>query len=479
MSVVLAVDLGTTSTAAVALNEGGRLVDVARQAHAADVAGLPRGYAEQDLQRHWQCTIDVLAQLAQRLTSEPVALGLTGQMHSVLTLDAENRPSGNLVTWQDRRANESADGSATFLDSLLAQCSESAIDDTGCRLAPGYAAVTLFVQQKRGEISTGTARAALLADWVAARLTGSHCIVTERSNAASTGVYDLRNDRWSSELIVAASLQEEWFPQVVDAGTKLGGLSQAVAAATGLPAGLPVIVPIGDNQGSVLGSVPQAEPAIQITIGTGGQINWPVETFVRAEGMDTRPLPPDRLMLVGAGLAGGDAFAWVNRTVRSWLSALGVERDQSDVYAKLLELAGDVQPGADGLTCEPFFRGTRREPLRRGLFAGVGNDNMTPGHIARAVLEGIARSLHECWERADERPPDVRRIIGCGNGLEQNPLLVEILSRQFGLPIFAPRNSEAAACGAALLAGTSVGLWSDPAAAGRTIELRQLAGELR
>src|SRR5690606_24223173 len=149
--------------------------------------------------------------------------------------------------------------------------------------------------------------------------------------------------------------------------------------------------------------------------------------------------------------------------------------DESDLYATLLKLAAEVESGAAGLSCEPFFRGTRREPLRRGVFAGVGIDNMTPGHVARAVLEGIARSFHESWEQAGQRPQHVRRIIGCGNGLEQNPLLVEIFSRSFGLPIFAPHNGEAAACGAALLAGTSVGVWPDLAAAGRTIELRQIS----
>lgn len=476
MSVVLAVDLGTTSTAAVAVDDAGKLIEVVRRPHGAEIAGLPSGHAEQDPRRHWDCAVDVLKRLTQRLSSPPVALGLTGQMHSVLTLDSDNQPLGNLITWQDRRANEPTDAGRTCLEQLLERCSSSAVADTGCRPAPGYAAVTLFVLHAREQLSAETSRIALLADWIAARLSDAE-LVTERSNAASTGAYDLRNDRWSGQLITAAGLNENWFPQVVAAGTPVGGLSAAAAEATGLPAGLPVLVAIGDNQASVLGSVPQAEPAIQMTIGTGGQINWPVESFLRVEGMDTRPLPPGRLMLVGAGMAGGDAFAWMNRTVRSWLSAFGVEADQEDVYDRLLKLAGVVAPGADGLRCEPFFRGTRQEPLRRGEFKGVGTDNMSIGHAARAVLEGVARSFHDCWERADERPVDVQRIIGCGNALEQNPLLVEILSRQFRLPIYAPQNSEAAACGAALLAGTSVGIWPDLAAAGRTIALRQLAGE--
>src|SRR5690606_687475 len=125
MSVVLGMDLGTTSTAAVALDDRGRVVDVVRRTHEAEVPGLPAGYAEQDPGRHWACALEVLRELASRLNSPPCALGLTGQMHSVLTLDSRNEPLSNLITWQDRRANERLDSQATFLEALAARCSAS------------------------------------------------------------------------------------------------------------------------------------------------------------------------------------------------------------------------------------------------------------------------------------------------------------------------------------------------------------------
>jgi len=477
MPLALALDLGTTSIAAVAVDQRGRLVGLVRRPHGANVQGLPERCAEQNPQTIWHTALAVLDDLALSCLNEtPVCLGLTGQMHSVLALDERGEPLTNLITWQDRRANlPSAQGTGTCLEEILSRCDHQAIHNTGCRLSPGYAAVTLSLLRDQDELPAKTSSVSLLADWIAAKLTGGQ-LVTERSNAASTGVFDLQAGEWNDELIAATGLERSWFPPVVRAPAQFGRLSESIANLIHLPANLPVMVPIGDNQASVLGSVPQGEPAIQITIGTGGQINWPIESFVRVEGMDTRPLPPDRLMLVGAGTVGGDAFAWVDRTVRGWLSTFGHDFSEGEMYARLLQLAGDVPAGADGLVCEPYFRGTRQLPLRRGSLTGIGTDNMTPGHLARAVLEGIAGSLHEYWTKSSYRPDGVAQIIGCGNGLEQNPLLREILSDRFGLPVRLPKSGEAAACGAALLAGVGTGIWPDLSTAGTTIQLQESKG---
>ena len=473
MSVVLALDLGTTSTAALAVDHHGKLIHVVRRDHDADVSGLPAGHAEQDPHTHLRTSIEVLKELSAKLSDRPTCLGLTGQMHSVLAVDAARRPLTNLITWQDRRANHVDAGfGTTFLNDLLSRCDEQSLSDAGCRLAPGYGAVSLFVLRERDQPPPDVSGIAPLADWVAAELTDGP-IRTDRSHAASWGIYDLRHDRWSESLREACSIPAEWLPGVVAGGEPLGGLCPQFAAATGLPAGLPICAAIGDNQASVLGSVPDGETSIQITVGTGGQINWPIDAFDRVEGMDTRPLPIDRMMLVGAGLAGGDAYAWVQRLADRWLRSFGEPRDSDELYDVLNRLAAETPGDADGLVCEPFFRGTRRDPLRRGTVTGIGVDNFTPGHIARAVLNGIAAGFHSFWSlAADNTPPNVQRIIGCGNGLEKNSLLARIIADQFSLPMSVPKHQEAAAYGAALLAGVMTGFWSSMVEAGRGIELK-------
>jgi sugar (pentulose or hexulose) kinase len=207
-------------------------------------------------------------------------------------------------------------------------------------------------------------------------------------------------------------------------------------------------------------------------VGTGGQINWPVETFIRLDGMETRYLPVGRLMLVGPGLSGGDAYAWVNRTAAKWLAAFGVECATDEIYARMNELAAALPESDDSLECEPLFRGTRWKPAARGEFRGVTFDNFSLGHVARAVLRGIAQGMYSFYESAGaNRPAHLDHIIGSGNGLRKNPLLVREISRRFSRAVWFPAHTQEAAYGAALLAGASTGVWPDLATAGAKIRL--------
>lgn len=473
MPLALALDLGTTSIAAMAIDSQGRIVAKVQLPNTAAVTDLPRGYAEQDPTVLRELAWTALRRLAANLHDVPVCLGLTGQMHGGLFIDEQRRPLSNLITWQDRRAHaQTGTGPANYCDQFLKVCDPAAIEATGCRLAAGYLGVTLYTLQRQDSLPVSTHRAVFLADWIAAELCDAAEVVTDRSNAASSGVYDLQADCWSDALLTTGGIRPEIFPEVLESGAVIGHLPADVAAELGLPKGLPVCNAIGDNQAAVLGSVPTGDPAIQINVGTGGQINWPVKEFLRVDSMDTRYLPQDRFMLVGAGLAGGDAYAWVNRTMDSWLKAFGAEVSGEEIYEKLGWLAADLPPDNAGLTCEPLFRGTRRQPSARGSFQGITFENFTPGHVARAVLTGIAAGMYSFYEQAGSaRPVDLPRIIGSGNGLRKNPLLVKILSETFQRPIWLPAHHEEAAFGAALLAGTSVGMWPDLERAGETIQL--------
>lgn len=472
MPLALSLDLGTTSIGAIAINTDGAVVRQVRLPNDSALSGLPSGCAEQSPARLRTLAIDALRQLAAQLTERPHCLGLTGQMHGMLLVDVARRPLTNLITWQDRRANLAAPNStATYLEQLLGSCAESDLSQTGCRPAAGYLGTTLFVLQQQKFNFVNAHRAAFLADWIAAELTGIE-IVTDPSNAAASGVYDLQNGCWNDELIKITGAPRSLFPAVCESGTVIGTLTSDVAVATGLPVGLPVCNAIGDNQAAVLGSVRAGEPAIQINVGTGGQINWPIETFTRVPGMDTRYLPLGRLMLVGAGLSGGDAYAWVNRTTANWLAEFGIEKSRDEIYTRMNELAAQVSEDNAGLACEPLFRGTRRNPSARGEFRGISFDNFTLGHVARAVLQGIADGMYSFYEQAgDVRPEKLTRIIGSGNGLRQNPLLVRAVSQTFNRPVLFPVHEEEAAYGTALLAGATTGMWPSLEAAGQRIRL--------
>lgn len=475
MPITLGLDFGTTSISAAAVAEDGRLVARGTKTHRADVAGLPPGRAEQSPQLLLKAACELLTEVAARLPEPPVCLGLTGQMHGVLLADSVMRPVGNLITWQDRRSLEAADAGVP-LDRFRSLCDAAAVSRTGCTPSPGYLAVTLFARRSVGALPPSARHALTLADWAAAVFTGTSP-VTDRTNGASTGVFDLERDGWS-DLIEAAGLPREMFPPVVESGKLVGGLTAEFAEITGLPVGLPVASSIGDHQAAVLGSLPAGEKAVQVNVGTGGQVSLPVGRFLRTPTSDTRYLPDARYLLVGAGLAGGDAYAWIRRTVGEWLRAFGVERSDDEVFEVLNRLAASVPPGCEGLRSEPFFRGTRRDPERRGVFAGISTGNFSPGHVARAVLEGIAEALAG-FVRQHASLPDVAgaftRVIATGNAVRKNRLLGVSLARAFGLPVFVPEHEEEAAYGAAILAGVRAGLWPGLTEAGAQIRLRPAA----
>ena len=445
--------------AAVAVSPHGEVVAQASAANSTPVSDLPSDHAEQSPRVVEQRAYAVLRSLASGLRDPPVALGLTGQMHGVLLADANSEPLTALVTWQDRRANQQGPDGRTFLEQLLERCPEEALRNSGCGLSPGYGAVTLSWWKAYGGLPDAEFQCATIVDWLASRFTAKASAM-DRTMAASLGVYDLRSDRWSSALIEALGLSPDWLPPVSESGALIGGLSAEAAEATGMPEGLPVSVGLGDNQAAFLGGVPPGDDILAVNIGTGGQVSWPVDEFARVEAMDTRYLPHGRFLMVGAGLSGGDAYAWVQRTAADWLSAFGVQRTNGEIYQRLNQLAADVPPDGDSLSCEPLFRGSRSRPLARGSFTGVANNNFGPGCVARAVLEGIVEGLAEFVERAGDRRAAADRIVATGNAVRENRLLREILARRFDLPVLLPVHREEAAYGAALLAGVEAGLWT-------------------
>lgn len=465
---IAGLDIGTTSISAVALNTRGLVEHSVTLNHDATVADRPADLAEQDPQRLWTTVCSALKRLAAEGRGKRLAaIAVTGQMHSTVLLNKSAEPLGNVITWQDRRSVSASDG-LSLLDQLKQRSPADAVRNSGCAPSAGYMGTTLFALRRRNELPEDFRAAAFVADWIVSRLT-DQTPVTDRSHAASSGLYDFVRDDWNNDLLAAAEIKREVLPDVRDSGIPIGTLTEAVASECGIPAGTPVCNAIGDNQASVLSCLPSDPDAILINIGTGGQIVWRSGAFQRIEQLDTRYLPHDGVadqtappellfMIVGAGLCGGDAIAWVNRTVRNWLSVFGVQMTDFDVWDRLADqIAGN--PAEDGLICEPFFRGTRQEPARRGIFKGVSNENFTPVHVAVSVLNGIAQSMFDVYERSGRAAAQpVRRIVMSGNAAKRNPLLTEAVRRRFQVSVEVAGHAEEAATGTAILAGVRLGL---------------------
>jgi sugar (pentulose or hexulose) kinase len=472
MAIVLGVDLGTTKISALALDCSTGAVLASRSAvndaETTTLADRTRGQCEWDCRRIASLACGCIRGVAEQLNErhkEITGLGITGQQHGVVLVDAALEPRSPLINWQDRR------GEVCLADALKLVGAD-APQRTGCRLAPGYMGVTLFWMKQHGVLPENLT-ACFVMDYFAALLTGRPP-VTDSTCAASSGLLDLRAGQWDAESLDRLGLPRTLFPPVRISGERLGGLTAAMAEASGLLAGLPVHIGIGDNQASFVGSVGDPSDAVLVNIGTGGQVAVLSEQFHFNPMLETRPFPRGGYLLVSAGLSGGAAYAVLEYFFRQVAIQLLGSEPSGSLYEKMAELATRVPSGAEGLRLDPFFNGTRADPGLRGSLTGASVANFTPGHLTRALLEGMARALcggSERMKRYMDRPRG--RLIGAGNGLRENAVLAGIVSEAFGLTMLVPSHREEAAYGAALVAAVGGGVFADLRSAGRLIRYQE------
>lgn len=466
MTLSVGLDLGTTTVTALALDLAtGRVAGRVTRPNACEVAPGRPGRSEWDADAVVAVGAACLRELAGTAGRDVAGLCVTGQQHGVVLIDDAGRPLSPLVNWQDRRADEPMPGtSRTWADEARALAGDGAAR-AGCRLAAGYLAVTLFWLSRNGGLPA-RARACFLMDHATAALTGAEP-TTDPTCAASSGALDVARRDWDDGILGALGLSRGMLPRVVPSGTRAGGL----AAGFGLPAGVPVFVGVGDNQASFFGSVADRESSVLVNVGTGGQVAAWTPDVCQDRQTEARPFF-DGYLAVSAGLAGGAAYAALERFFREvGRGVLGVE-PAGDVYEAMNRLAAEVPAGADGLSCEPFFAGTRHEPWLRASWSGLTLTNFTPGHLSRALLEGMARAFGASVGRVSALVGRVPcELVGAGNGVRTNALLAGALASAVGLPMRVPAHREEAAYGAALLAGVGAGV-VPMAEAGRLVTYR-------
>jgi sugar (pentulose or hexulose) kinase len=468
--ITLGIDLGTTTITCLAMEPAtAAIVAVATVANDAEIT-LPsdknRGRSEWNpdriVERSCQCLRHVANQLGDR-AKDIVAIGITGQQHGVVVVDRKGRPLVPLVNWQDRRGDDPFPGtSRTYVEQATWLAGADAANRTGCHLATGFLGVTLFWLQCSGVLPS-SGLACFIGDYLASELTG-RMPVSDPTHAASSGLFDVRRRCWDGEMLESLQLPASIFPEIREADQRVGPLTDAVAASTGIPAGIPVFVPIGDSQAAFLGSVDDCEHDVLVNVGTGAQVVAAVDRFLYAPPLETRPLPLCGNLLVGAQPCGGRAYAVLEGFFRDTVQQFGGKVDSDDeVYETMNRLAGSATSDVDSMLCNPLFAGTRAHPQSRASWSNISAENFTPAHMIRALLEGIAEALHnDCLLICREAGRSCRRVIGSGNALRKNPVLREIVARRFAMPLELPPHREEAAVGAARMAAIGIATMDSP-----------------
>ncbi len=449
---LIGLDLGTSTVTGVLFDaERAAVPGVASRRNDSRLAAEPPSRAEQDPGRVLILALEVVKELAA--TGLPVdGIGLTGQMHGLMCVDAAGEPLTPFISWQDQRTAEPLPGGGTTLDRVRALAGDLPWRENGCRIEHGYGAATLFWLAESRALPAGTRWVCTLPGWLAAKLTGRPP-VTDPSLACSWGIYNVPKGDWNEALVHRLGLDRRLFPAVWPSGERLGELAPAAAQQVGLPQGVPVFNALGDHQASFLASVAEPATSVLVNLGTGGQVAWLVREFVEpTDQIETRPFLDKGYLRVGSSLCGGEAYAWLNRTVRRWLAEFGCQVDEETAYSRLNAVAEDASTTA-GLHVQTTFLGVRGRPKPKGgAIEGITLDNLTLGALAKATLLGIADELYELYRGHTEEAARHRVLVASGNAVQKNPMLREVLEQRFGLPVEPAHWPEPAAVGAAMAA---------------------------
>ena len=435
--VILGVDIGTSKVAAVLLDSEGTLCGVSSLLHEADMHS-PAGHAEQDPSRLFEAVVHSVQALPAEIRRTVAAVGITGQMHGVVLADASGHPVSPLITWQDLRCEQ-----AGFLRELQQR--------TGYTLNSGFGCATLAHLAAQGQLPKLAKTSGTIGDWLVARLCGRSRCVTDPTNAASWGLFDLAALRWDMQAVQAAEITAELLPEVVPCSSNAGYLSEAMAQGLGVPAGIPVAAALGDNQASLLATLTQPDVELGLTLGTGGQLSavmqagWKMAQPGAEARFEYRPYVGGRYVAVASALCGGSAWQWMAGSVENWLETLDVKGPtREELYARMDELG---LRAAGRLEVRPHFRGERYDSSLRGSITGIGIDDFTLGNLARGLARGIVENL------ANMLPQEVlkgrTRVVGSGNALRRSRLLRAMATEVLGADLVMSDHQEEAACGAA------------------------------
>ena len=360
-------------------------------------------------------------------------------MHGIMYVDREGECIGSLYTWQDERGAIPCPcyGGKSVCDFLA--------DTYGIRIYPGYGLATHLYNQRAGLVPEGAVKICTIMDHIGMKMTGRKEPVMHSSNAASLGIFDVRERRFMREIIRDAGISEDFLPDISDEFAALGKYR-----------GRTVGLAIGDNQAGFLGAVDDIDHAILLNMGTGGQVSVCSDIFFEEYGIEARPFLPGKYLLVGASLCGGRAYAILERFFRLYSEAADLkETDHYEVMERLMDQRMKEMVPETRIRVTTTFSGTREEPMKRGKIEGIDVDNFTPGNLICGFLDGMAEELYGMYEvMACGAEVSAETLILSGNGFRKNRHLRRIAEEKFGMKAVLSECCEEAACGAARSAGT-------------------------
>ena len=415
----LGIDIGTSAVKAVLVDEDEQLL---AEAEVALAISRPQPlWSEQAPDDWWLATRVVLAELRRTAPAAFAAargIGLSGQMHGAVVLDATDRPLRPAILWSDGRAQAEC--------RALAERVPEVGWIAGVPPMPGFTAPKLlWLAAHEPDRFARIARVVPAKDYVRLKLTDA--FATDPVDAAGTLWLDEARRAWSDAIVAATGLALGQLPRVVEGSEPAGALTREVAGDLGLPAGIPVAAGAGDAAAGAIGIGAVEDGDAFISLGTSAQYFVTTTTY--------RPAPdrlihaychgvPRRWYQCAALLNGASCLGWAARL-------LG-EPDIPDLVARV-EAAWR---GPSRVLFLPYLAGERtphNDPNARGVLFGLDAET-GPVDLAQAVLEGVAFSLAESQECLRAAGTDVNALAAIGGGA-RSPFWMRLIATALDRPV--------------------------------------------
>ena len=440
----IGIDIGTSEVKALLLAPDQRVVGTAGAA--LTVSRPQPGHSEQDPAHWWAATQSALDGLR---AAHPVeyaateAIGLSGQMHGAVLLDAQDRVLRPAILWNDTRSAEECSALMRELPAL---------SELGGSLAmPGFTAPKLrWVARHEPEVFRRVAKVLLPKDYVRLLLTGDH--VSDLSDASGTLWLDVRRREWSDELLALTGLTRAHMPRLVEGSAVSGRLRPDVAQSLGLRPGTVVAGGGGDNAASAVG-MGAVEPGQGfLSLGTSGVLFVVTPTYQPNAASATHAFchaVPGRWHQMSVMLAAASALQWVAKL-------LGAP-DAGDVAARAAALGASDREAAPLFL--PYLSGERtphNDAQVRGSFHGLDFDT-DAARVGYAVMEGVSFGLRDGLAALNAAGSQVTRLSLVGGGA-RSAFWAQMLASALDVEIVTHGGSAVGgALGAARLGALSVG----------------------
>ncbi len=435
----IGIDLGTSAVKLLLMDADGQIKKIVSKSYS--LAFPHTGWSEQNPEDWFEQSVQGLKELLDGEDREKVrGISFGGQMHGLVTMDQEDHVIRPAILWNDGRTTKETE----YFNTVIGK--EKLSEYTANIAFAGFTAPKiLWMQKNEPDLWEKVQKIMLPKDYLVYRMSGAFS--TDYSDASGMLLLDVKNRRWSEEMLSICNISEKMLPKLYESYEVVGTLKEQLAKELGLSPDVKIIAGAGDNAAAAIGTGTVGEGKCNLSIGTSGTIfisgknfrvdgNNALHSFAHADG---------GYHLMGCMLSAASCNMW-------WMNDILKTSDYQTEQAEINKL------GENSVFFLPYLMGERspyNNPSARAVFFGMSMDT-TREDMTQAVLEGVAFALRDSFEVAKSLGIKIDSSKICGGGAK-SPLWRKIIASVLNLKLEIVENEEGPGFGAAILAAVGCG----------------------